>query len=751
MIPAVAASAEAETEIDGARSERRFSDISRAVTLVTSSCVALLLALPLTAQSPRPTVSFVPGMVITHSVRIRPGHYAAPAGDSAAVTIRGSDVTVDFTGVELIGNPDREHPDRFTGTAIRIDGGRNITIKGARARGYKNGIVARSVTRLALMNNDLSYNWKPRLYSGIVKESLIDWLDFHQNEKDEWLRYGAGIYLVDVTIGEIKGNTITQGMNGLLMARSTGVRVWNNTFSYNSGLGIGMYRASRNMLMHNRIDWNVRGYSHGFYNRGQDSAGLLMYEQSSNNIVAYNSVTHSGDGLFLWAGQSTMDTGKGGANDNLFYANDFSYAPTNGMEATFSRNAFVANRVADNWHGLWGGYAWESVVLGNHFYDNVEAIAIEHGQNNRITGNVFAGDTVAIHLWADKIEPSDWGYPKTRDTRSHDYGISGNTFSDGHVALRVDNTIALHATGNVFHAVDTLTKVSGDTTGWVFAAARGNAARQPIPAKYRVARLPGGMNAIMPRTALRGRATIIVDAWGPYDWKSPKLWPVGRDDALPLKLRVLGPAGRWRVIARDGLASVSADSGKMGDAIVVTPAPGREGDYGVALEYRGRAAVMPFGESVARGQPVRFAWHRFAPAARWHVAFVPFDSTTTARGDPVAITRALQAVPAAVIDTNRLDLSWYGPPRKVIPQSNVLTVASATIALPAGQYLLRTIADDAVRVYVDDKLVLDDWVMGESHTRTAVFQSTGTHHFRVEHLQLDGWYELRLDIEPVPR
>ena len=39
---------------------------------------------------------------------------------------------------------------------------------------------------------------------------------------------------------------------------------------------------------------------------------LLMYEQSSNNIVAYNSVTHSGDGLFLWSGQSTMDSGQGG-------------------------------------------------------------------------------------------------------------------------------------------------------------------------------------------------------------------------------------------------------------------------------------------------------------------------------------------------------------------------------------------------------------------------------------------------------
>jgi hypothetical protein len=712
----------------------------------------LLLFLPssLAAQSSMPVVSFTPGMVITHSVKVRPGHYAAPAGDSAALTILGTDVTVDLTGVELIGNADREHPDRFAGTAVRIAGGTNVSVKGLRARGYRTGIIARGVTRLTLVDNDLSYNWKPRLYSGILKESLVDWLDYHQNEKDEWLRYGAGIYLVDVTIGEIRGNTVVQGMNGLMMTRATGVRVWNNTFSYNSGLGVGMYRASRNILMHNRIDYDVRGYSHGFFNRGQDSAGLLMYEQSSNNIVAYNSVTHSGDGLFLWAGQSTMDTGKGGANDNLFYSNDFSYAPTNGMEATFSRNAFVANRIEESWHGLWGGYSFGSVVLGNHFAHNVEAIAIEHGQENRIVGNTFDGDTVAVHLWWSRIEPSDWGYPKFRDTRSRDYVILGNRFIGNRKALRFDNTVRARVDGNTFAKVDTVTRLTGDTTGWSFTSASAPA-EEPIPARYRVARLSGGIDAMLPGNARRGRATIIVDEWGPYDWKSPKLWPVGRDDVRPIRLRVLGPAGRWRTIGREGIAGVSTDSGQVGDTITVTPLAGRETDFRVELEYRGAAVVTPFGETMPAGSPVRFSWGRFMPAATWHVAFVPWDSSRTSRTDASAITRALQGTPVAQLDTNRLDLTWYGPPRKVIPKSNVLTQATATLKLAPGRYVLRTIADDAIRVYVDDRLVLDDWNPGESHAREATFQATGEHRFRVEHLQLDGWYELRLDLERVPQ
>ena len=356
-----------------------------------------LLLLPAALPAQRP-VPFTPGMTITASTRIAPGRYRIPATDSVGIIVRGRGITLDLRGVELVGDTVRSQPDRFTGDGILIDGGANITVHGVTIHGVKHGLVARGTRGLRLLDNDFSYNQKPRLYSGIEKESLVDWLSFHQNEKREWLRHGAGVYLEGVTGGEIRNVTVRQGMNGLMLTGTDSLLIWNNDFSYNSGLGIGMYRSSYNRILHNRIDYDVRGYSHRFYNRGQDSAGLLMYEQSCFNVVAHNSVTHGGDGLFLWAGQSTMDTGKGGANDNLFYANDFSHAPTNGIEATFSRNAFVANRVEENWHGVWGGYSYQSVILGNTFRRNVEAIAIEHGQDIRIVGNRFEGDTAAIRL-----------------------------------------------------------------------------------------------------------------------------------------------------------------------------------------------------------------------------------------------------------------------------------------------------------------------------------------------------------------
>jgi parallel beta-helix repeat protein len=243
---------------------------------------------------PARTVELRAGLVITQSVRIAARTYrlAAPVSlDSSVIVIRGDSLTVDFAGAVMEGMDPAADPDLAQGVAIRIEGGRGVRLLNARARGYKIAILARDTRGLDIQDGDFSYNWKPRLFSLVEHESLVDWLSFHRNENGEWLRYGAAIYLSGVTGGEIRGNRVEQGMNGLLMVRSDRLVIRDNTFSFNSGLGIGLYRSNDNRIVHNRLDYNVRGYSHRFYRRGQDSAGLLIYEQSSRNIVAYNSAT----------------------------------------------------------------------------------------------------------------------------------------------------------------------------------------------------------------------------------------------------------------------------------------------------------------------------------------------------------------------------------------------------------------------------------------------------------------------------
>ncbi|MGE5101366.1 MAG: nitrous oxide reductase family maturation protein NosD, partial [Deltaproteobacteria bacterium] len=655
----------------------------------TLRVITLLSSFAAVAGAQTHAIELRRGLVITSSVRVRPKVYriSAPTSlDSAVIVIRGDDVTVDFAGATLEGIAPAAEPDLASGVAIRVDGGRNVTIRNANVRGYKIAIMARGTPGLSLVDNDLSYNWKPRLYSLVEHESLADWLSHHHNEKDEWLRFGAGAYLSGVVGGDIHGNRIIQGMEGLMLTRSDSLRIWNNTISFNSGVGIGLYRSSDNVIMHNRADYNVRGYSHGFYRRGQDSANLLIYEQSCRNVVAYNSMTHGGDGLFLWAGQQTMDSGEGGANDNLFYENDFSYAPTNGMEATFSRNVFARNRIEGSDHGLWGGYSFESRVIDNDFIGNRIGIAIEHGQENRIADNRFDRDGTAIQLWANRVEPSDWQYPKHRDTRSTGYRIERNEIVGEHVALRVSDTRASELAENRIAHVDTAF-VMKDTTGLTLrgndttASVSGGAASWPRPhtgatdAEVRAPRpIAGASNVLGDSIARRDRSAIIVTEWGPYDWRSPLLWPVDSSRRTPLPLRVLGPRGPWRVVEQRGIARLSKQRGATGDTLVVTPDAGAD-DWQVDLEYRGATTVSPRGERRAAGAPYRFSYGRFEPRVSWTARFFAWSDSTDPRTRADAFAKLTEATPIVTQQTPRLDYMWYSPTIKGVPQSKFAVVA----------------------------------------------------------------------------
>jgi hypothetical protein len=373
------------------------------------------------------------GMVISESVVFAPGEYVLDGGKndwaSPAITIEGSGITVDFNGAVIRCSSAEIEPNEREGVGVLVTG-KNSIIRGANVHGAKVGLLARDADGLKILDSDFSYNWKQLLGSTPEREDPADWMSYHQNEEDEWLRFGAGIYLDDCDGAQVKRTKIVGGQNGLLMTETDSSLVMDCNFSFLSSLGIGMYRSSLNKIMHNRIDWCVRGFSYQVYNRGQDSAGILVYEQSSSNTFAYNSVTHGGDGFFLWAGQSTMDTGKGGCNDNLLYGNDFSHAPTNGIEATFSRNAFINNLMMECWHGIWGGYSYDSLVHSCVFAHNAEAIAWEHGQRVRIEESFFDRNRKALVMWTKESEDPNWGYPKHRDTDSHGSRVVGSFFRD---------------------------------------------------------------------------------------------------------------------------------------------------------------------------------------------------------------------------------------------------------------------------------------------------------------------------------
>src|SRR6266481_3338590 len=206
----------------------RWSSILALALALTANAAADVRAQSSRVTTPLSNIELRQGLVITKSGRVAPRTYRLPAPaslDSSVITIRGNDITVDFAGATMEGAPSDVNPDDVSGIAVRVDSGRNVRILNAHIRGYKVGIIARGTRGLSLIDNDLSYNWKPRLYSVIEHESLIDWLSFHHNDKDEWLRYGAAIYLQDVKGAVLRGNSALGGMNGLLLVRTTGAMI----------------------------------------------------------------------------------------------------------------------------------------------------------------------------------------------------------------------------------------------------------------------------------------------------------------------------------------------------------------------------------------------------------------------------------------------------------------------------------------------------------------------------------------------
>ncbi|HEY3243186.1 MAG TPA: right-handed parallel beta-helix repeat-containing protein, partial [Phycisphaerae bacterium] len=244
---------------------------------------------------------------ITADTRIKPGTYHI--GDTqadGAVQISGDGITVDFAGAELIGAPEDAAPDSFSGRGIVIRG-KQITLRNAKVRGYKVGIYAENAPGLVIEDVDVSRNYQQRLKSTPEREDGADWLFPHNNDDQEWTKdHGAGISIArsdGITIRRVRAHN---GQNGILLDRVNDSKIYDNDCSFLSGWGLGLWRCNRNVISRNAFDFCVRGYSHGVYNRGEDSAGILMFEQNNDNVIAENSATHGGDCFFGFAGREAL-------------------------------------------------------------------------------------------------------------------------------------------------------------------------------------------------------------------------------------------------------------------------------------------------------------------------------------------------------------------------------------------------------------------------------------------------------------
>ncbi len=702
----------------------------------------------------------VAGMKISKTMKIKKAVYKLDAPEDASksiILIEGNNIIVDFNNAELKGSNKIINPDEFAGISILIRNSKNVTIKNLKAKGYKVALLARNVEKLTLENCDFSYNYRPHLNSSQEKEDISDWMSYHHNEKDEWLRYGAAIYLRNCNYATIKNCKVTGGQNALMMMECNDGKVYNNDFSFNSGIGLGMYRCSRNEVMYNKINFNVRGYSHGVYNRGQDSAGILVYEQSNNNLFFKNNVTHSGDGFFLWAGQSTMDTGEGGCNDNNIRSNDFSYAPTNGVEVTFSRNSIIDNRMFECDHGIWGGYSYNSTISGNKFRYNRIDIAIEHGQENNITYNVFFKSKEAIKLWARKEQPADWGYANNRDTKSRDYAIAFNTFNICDIVFNLNRTDNLDIFSNTYNENGRLYKRDSTVTNLDTEADQRLESMLSTDTGFVSPKIVRPNDPFKGAGQYTGRKNIMMTEWGPYDFRYPLLWHTNpTDTSAEMQFNLYNLKGQWKIVSMKGVSSPSDVSKQTNFPLQISfqKIPGLQNDIEIVMEYKGPSFIDPFGNSIPANKPYRFSFKKFFQPIKWNVLFFHLDTTyynPIKTGD--LFSPLARMAPFKTDTTDKLDYAWWGGIKeKEIDHKQFITVADGEASIAEGNYELSVTWDDAVRVYVDEKLVINEWnpslyTFDESPHKKITLKLGGNHHFRVEHLELGGFATLAIKLK----
>src|SRR6185369_3839711 len=350
------------------------------------------------------------------------------------------------------------------------------------------------------------------------------------------------------------------------------------------------------------------------------------------------------------------------------------------------------------------------------------------------SSNRFIGDTTAVFLWANPIGASDWGYPKYRETSSRNYTIDHNVIARARRGLRVFNTDTLIVHNNFMSWVDTAT-IFRDTLRVKLennSPLNSETIRMPaLPARYATLapKVPSN-EARIPSSDLmhRDRSVIIVDEWGPYDWQKPGLFPLPFSSDSAFRLRAVGPAGTWKLLNRRGIAVLSSISGKIGDTITVTPTPESMGDWSLTLEYSGKGVKKQ-----------SFSFNRFAPIIDWNIGFFAWtDSLTNPQTKPEAFDSLLHSTPIVASQTPHLDYEWYRPAIKGLPDDHYAALATGTVTLPDGDYTISTISDDAMRLWVDDKLLIDDWKPHESALGYAPITG-GSHKLRVEYIQVDGY------------
>jgi parallel beta-helix repeat protein len=657
---------------------------------------------------------------------LTPGlHFVASRDSVPAMTVKSSDTTLDLTGFDLLGSHSSQQ-DHYSGIGLLFDHCKNLVVKFGKVHGYRINVLLRGCKNVRIENLRAGYShaFPIRTSTGQPIDKFLNLRDL-----DSWTAYGSGFWFHNCSKCRLVHCSAHHAMNGAVLVTSTGCSIYNCDFSYNSGWGIALWASSNDRLTWNHLDFCNRPWSGGW---GGDSAGMALVNDSNENVVVGNSMTHGGDGFFLadkveggWNETDKKFHFEGDCSHNVIWKNDGSWASANAFEATFSNdNLLGENQANDSSYGFWLGYSRHSLVASNHADGNDhDGIAIEHGQANRILSNTFEDDhEAAVHLWS---APG----PKDLDCPSVDNVVAYNSIEDCGVPLDLagsSKTTLLSNGGNESPGPNSESVTDLQPT-W----------KIPDSANVALARKPTGWKSYRDSGGPEGQAWIQAGVYAPIPFinygaaevnpTTYKLW----FSKVPSKLT--GP--KWVTLTSDQVRNyVTATSTLSQD-------PGSDRTAAIRFDSGTPTEETAIEDPTDKLSQMDLRFRTGAWSCRWFTwKGIPYD-------DRKAWLYLFDSVPAAKQILSSLNASFTQKPplSGSTPQDHYALLATRQFSFTAGIYNFTASYDNAIRVFVDGREIISEWEHRGGAESVQIPLSEGDHDLKVEYCQEVGPGRLKVD------
>ncbi|MEZ4957942.1 MAG: PA14 domain-containing protein, partial [Saprospiraceae bacterium] len=366
---------------------------------------------------------------------------------------------------------------------------------------------------------------------------------------------------------------------------------------------------------------------------------------------------------------------------------------------------------------------------------------------NTIIGNKFKNLETGVQLWAREKQPEDWGYAQNKDVSSIDYGISNNVFSEVAVPLEISSSERiLISDNNKYHDFEKILVEEKPNKDLKLNDKTPSLNLQELINKNSVPPLADGMNTALPDSQLQGRQYILVDEWGPYDFRSPSIW-LREIKGNEYNFLLLGPpTGNYKITGGEGWSKLSRVSGAFPATLIATKKEGTE-YLTLDLGFIGEAFTDRFGNLNKKGKLFPFKFKRFEKNLNWETMFYNYDESTDPVNNYEAFRQLKNDKPLYTENKDELYYAWWGSPGENINADKFATFSETQFEIEKGKYKISLTSDDGAKLFLDGQLLINHWDVHEPATDEIEVELGGQHKIEIEHFDSGGFgtLDFRLD------